>query len=58
MVSRAELAELFGRASGFVLVAEEDFGISTVEVLSSGTPVVALDAGGAQTSSAQESTAC
>ena len=47
-VSDRELAELFGRASGFVHVAEEDFGISTVEALAAGAPVVALDAGGAR----------
>ena len=45
---RGELAELFGRAAGFVHVAEEDFGISMVEALGAGTPVVALDAGGAR----------
>ena len=47
-VPRGELAELFGRAAGFVHVAEEDFGISMVEALAAGTPVVALDAGGAR----------
>jgi glycosyltransferase involved in cell wall biosynthesis len=47
-VSRAELAALYGRASGFVHVGEEDFGITMVEALAAGTPVVALDAGGAR----------
>jgi glycosyltransferase involved in cell wall biosynthesis len=47
-VSRGELAELFGRASGFVHVGEEDFGITMVEALAAGTPVVALGAGGAK----------
>lgn len=46
-VSREELAGLYGRASGFIHVGEEDFGISMVEALAAGTPVVALAAGGA-----------
>jgi glycosyltransferase involved in cell wall biosynthesis len=45
---RAELARRFGAASGFVHVAEEDFGISMVEALAAGTPVIALDRGGAR----------
>jgi glycosyltransferase involved in cell wall biosynthesis len=47
-VSREELALLYGRASGFVHIGEEDFGITMVEALAAGTPVVALDAGGAR----------
>lgn len=47
-VARAELAELYGRASGFIHVGEEDFGITMVEALAAGTPVIALDAGGAR----------
>ena len=39
---------LFARASGFVHVGEEDFGISMVEALAAGTPVLALDRGGAR----------
>ena len=47
-VPRAQLVALFERAAGFVHVAEEDFGISMAEALAAGTPVVALDAGGAR----------
>jgi glycosyltransferase involved in cell wall biosynthesis len=47
-VSRAELVALYERASGFLHVGEEDFGIATVEALAAGTPVVALGRGGAR----------
>jgi glycosyltransferase involved in cell wall biosynthesis len=46
-VAREDLAQLYGRASGFIHVGEEDFGITMVEALAAGTPVVALAAGGA-----------
>jgi glycosyltransferase involved in cell wall biosynthesis len=44
---REALTALYGRAAGFVHVGEEDFGISMVESLASGTPVIALGRGGA-----------
>jgi glycosyltransferase involved in cell wall biosynthesis len=47
-VSRAELAELYSRAAGFIHVGDEDFGITMVEALAAGTPVIALDRGGAR----------
>jgi glycosyltransferase involved in cell wall biosynthesis len=47
-VSREELRSLFARASGFIHVAEEDFGIAMVEALAAGLPIVGLDAGGAR----------
>ena len=47
-VSQAELAALMARACGFIHVGEEDFGITMVEALASGTPVVALARGGAR----------
>jgi glycosyltransferase involved in cell wall biosynthesis len=46
-ISRAELADLLARAGGFVHVGVEDFGISMVEALAAGTPVLAIDRGGA-----------
>ena len=45
---RDELARLFAGAGGFIHVGEEDFGISMVEALAAGTPVVAADRGGAR----------
>jgi glycosyltransferase involved in cell wall biosynthesis len=47
-VSRDELRALYALSSGFVHVAEEDFGIAMVEALAAGMPVVALNAGGAR----------
>jgi glycosyltransferase involved in cell wall biosynthesis len=44
---RQELVRLFEQSSGFLHVGEEDFGISMVEALAAGTPVVALARGGA-----------
>ena len=46
-ISREELVRLYGEASGFLHAGEEDFGISMVESLAAGTPVIALNAGGA-----------
>jgi glycosyltransferase involved in cell wall biosynthesis len=46
-LSREELIELYAGAGGFVHVGEEDFGITMVEALASGTPVIALGRGGA-----------
>jgi glycosyltransferase involved in cell wall biosynthesis len=46
-VGRDELARLYAEASGFIHIGEEDFGITMVEALASGTPVIALGRGGA-----------
>lgn len=47
-ISREELEQLYREASGFLHVGEEDFGISMVEALAAGAPVIALNAGGAR----------
>jgi len=41
-----DLAKYMGKARAFVFAAEEDFGISVIEALSCGTPVIALNKGG------------
>jgi len=46
-VSDADLRELYARCRAYLLPGEEDFGISTVEALASGKPVIALGRGGA-----------
>ena len=47
-VSREELASRYAAAGGFIHVGEEDFGITMVEALAAGTPVLAVDRGGAR----------
>jgi glycosyltransferase involved in cell wall biosynthesis len=46
-VTNDELRELYARCRAFILPGEEDFGITPVEALASGKPVVALGRGGA-----------
>jgi glycosyltransferase involved in cell wall biosynthesis len=46
-VSDAELRDLYARCRALVVPGEEDFGITMVEALASGKPVIALGRGGA-----------
>jgi glycosyltransferase involved in cell wall biosynthesis len=46
-VSAADLRELYARSRALVVPGEEDFGITMVEALASGKPVIALGRGGA-----------
>jgi len=45
-VSDADLRELYARCRAFLLPGEEDFGMTPVEALASGKPVIALGRGG------------
>jgi glycosyltransferase involved in cell wall biosynthesis len=46
-VSDADLRDLYARCRAFLLPGEEDFGMTPVEALASGKPVIALGRGGA-----------
>jgi glycosyltransferase involved in cell wall biosynthesis len=46
-VSAAELRELYARCRALLVPGEEDFGMTAVEALASGKPVIALARGGA-----------
>jgi glycosyltransferase involved in cell wall biosynthesis len=46
-VADHDLRELYARARAFLMPGEEDFGITAVEALASGKPVIALGRGGA-----------
>ncbi len=46
-VSDGERKQLFGAARAFLAPQEEDFGLTAVEALASGTPVIAYGEGGA-----------
>jgi len=45
--SGEQVAELLGRARGFICATEEDFGIAIVEAQAAGCPVIAYGCGGA-----------
>ncbi|HVW84122.1 MAG TPA: glycosyltransferase [Bryobacteraceae bacterium] len=46
-VSDADLRELYSRCAALIVPGEEDFGMTLVESLASGKPVIALEKGGA-----------
>ena len=46
-VPDADLRELYARSRALILPGEEDFGLTAVEALASGKPVIALGRGGA-----------
>jgi glycosyltransferase involved in cell wall biosynthesis len=46
-VSESDLRELYARSQGLIMPGEEDFGMTMVESLASGKPVIAFGQGGA-----------
>ena len=55
---RERLAQLYASAAGFIHVGEEDFGITMVEAMAAGAPVVAADRGGARDIVRRAATVC
>ncbi len=53
---RREVVDLMQQCRGFIFPGEEDFGITPVEAMSAGSPVVALRAGGALDTVADQQT--
>ena len=53
-VSDRELQELYARCRALILPGEEDFGITAVEAIASGKPVIALGRGGVLESAPKE----
>lgn len=49
-VKDKELPKLYAEAQGFIFPAEEDFGLTPIEAMSSGTPVIFYNSGGASES--------
>lgn len=47
-LEREAFVDLYARASAFIHIGEEDFGITMVEALAAGLPVIALNRGGAR----------
>lgn len=46
-VNDQQIVEYFQKARGFIFAPEEDFGITPIEAMSAGTPVIAFKKGGA-----------
>ncbi len=49
-VKDEDLAELYAKAQAFIFPAEEDFGLTPIEAMSAGTPVIFYNRGGASES--------
>ena len=58
MALRSRVARSHAEGKGFVFAADEDFGIVVVEAQAAGTPVIALQSGGALDTVIEGQTGC